>query len=306
MILGHCPGGGAARTVCLSKNTNMFAIIAFIAGLILGSFLSVVFTRLEIDPALTPDVPRRKRARKPNKQVAKELLFGRSRCDHCHKQIAWYDNIPLVSYLLLHGKCRYCGKAINEYHPVLELSSGLVLVASYLYYGLSWQGVVASLFGLVMLLIFAYDLRHQIIPNVIVVPATVLALIVLLYQFVLFDNHSSLQLTLWSADPESYLLAGGALGLFFLVLSAASRGTWVGGGDIKLAALIGLVLGWPYALVAVILAYILGCLYAVVLLATKRATMKTSIAFGPMLVIGYFVAAFYGDYIADWYGNLFL
>ena len=281
----------------------MFAIIAFITGLILGSFLSVVFTRLEIDPNLGSG--RRQRRRK-SKKVAKELLFGRSRCDHCHRPIAWSDNIPLVSFLLLRGQCRHCGKPIGEYHPVLELSSGLLLTAAYLYYGPTWQGLVAGLFGLFMLLIFAYDLRHQIIPNVVVVPATVLALVVLLYQFVLFSNDSGLQLTLWSADPESYLLAGGALGLFFLVLSAASRGTWVGGGDIKLAALIGLVLGWPYALVAVILAYVLGCVYAIVLLATKRATMKTSIAFGPMLVIGYFVAAFYGDVIANWYGKLFL
>ncbi len=283
----------------------MFAIIAFIAGLILGSFLSVVFARLEIDPTLNPG-SRRTRAKRPGKKVAKELLFGRSRCDHCRKQIAWYDNVPLVSYLLLRGKCRHCGKRIAEYHPVLEFSSGLVLVATYLYYGLTWQGVVASVFGLIMLLIFAYDLRHQIIPNVVVVPAIVLALVVLLYQFVLFQNQSTLQLTLWSTDPESYLLAGGVLGLFFLALSAASRGTWIGGGDIKLAALIGLVLGWPYALVAVVLAYVLGCVYALGLLIARRATMKTSIAFGPMLAIGYFVAAFYGDVIANWYGDLFL
>jgi leader peptidase (prepilin peptidase)/N-methyltransferase len=281
----------------------MFAIIAFIIGLILGSFLSVVFTRLEFDPSLNPD--RRKR-RSRSKKVAKELLFGRSRCDHCHKQIAWYDNIPLVSYLLLRGKCRHCGKPIGEYHPVLELATGLFVAAAYLYYGLTWQGLTAVIFGLFMLLIFAYDLRHQIIPNVVVVPASVLALVVLLYQFVLSQHHGLPQLTLWSADPESYLLAGGALGLFFLVLSAASRGTWVGGGDIKLAALIGLVLGWPYALVAVVLAYVIGCLYAIGLLVTKRATMKTSIAFGPMLVIGYFIASFYGDVIVNWYGRLFL
>lgn len=281
----------------------MFALIAFVAGLILGSFLSVVFTRLEIDPDLTPDQPKRRRK---SRQAAKEILFGRSRCDHCHQQIAWHDNIPLLSYVLLRGKCRHCGKPIGEYHPVLELVSGLFVTAAYLYYGLTWQGGVAVVFGLFMLLIFAYDLRHQIIPNVIVVPAILLALVVLLYQFVLFQNHAGLQLTLWSTDPEPYLLAGGVLGLFFLALSVVSRGTWIGGGDIKLAALIGLVLGWPYALVAVILAYLFGCAYAVFLLVTKRATMKTSIAFGPMLVIGYFIAAFYGDTIAGWYGGLFL
>lgn len=282
----------------------MISILAFIIGLVLGSFLSVVFTRLEVEDIETRS-PLRKSKRR-SKLVAREIMFGRSRCDHCKRQIAWYDNIPLVSYLRLRGKCRHCGKPIDQYHPVLELSSGLLVAAAYLYYGLTWQGVVASLFGLLMLLIFVYDLRHQIIPNVIVVPAVVLALVVLLYQFVLFSNHATLQLTPWSADPESYLLAAGVLGLFFLALSAVSRGTWIGGGDIKLAALIGLLLGWPYALVAVMLAYILGSLYAIILLVTKQATMKTSIAFGPMLVIGYFMAAFYGDTIITWYQGLTL
>lgn len=261
----------------------------------------MVFTRLEIDePGLKPGAKSKRR----RKKIAEGIVLGRSRCDHCKRQIAWYDNIPLVSYLWLRGKCRHCGKPIDQYHPVLELSSGLFLAATYLYYGLSWQGLVASVFGLFMLLIFAYDLRHQIIPNVVVVPAIVLSLVVLLYQFLLSSHHADWQLSVWSTDPESYLLAAGVLGLFFLALSVVSRGTWIGGGDLKLAVLIGLLLGWPYALVAVMLAYVIGSVYAIVLLVTNRATLKTSIAFGPMLVIGYFVAAFYGDTIVNWYHGL--
>lgn len=275
-------------------------LLAFIIGLILGSFLSVVFMRLEINEAA--GASRRKRS----KLVAKEIMFGRSRCDRCQRRIAWYDNIPLVSYLLLRGQCRHCGQPIDQYHPVLELCSGLLVATAYLYYGATWQMVVAGLFGLFMLLIFSYDLRHQIIPNVVVVPAIVLALVVLLYQFLLFSNHAGWQLTLWSSDPESYLLAGGVVGLFFLALSVVSRGTWIGGGDIKLAVLIGLLVGWPYALAAVMLAYLTGTLYAVLLLVFGQATLKSSIAFGPMLVIGYFVAAFYGDVIVNWYQGLTL
>lgn len=282
-----------------TERNQLISILAFIIGLVLGSFLSVVFTRLEIEGIGVKSKKRRGKA-------AKEIMFGRSRCDHCRRRIAWYDNIPLVSYLWLRGKCRHCGKPIDQYHPVLELSSGLLLVACHLYYGLTWQGIFASLFGLIMLLIFVYDLRHQIIPNVVVVPAIALSLVVLLYQFVLFSNHSTLQLTAWSADPESYLLAAGVVGLFFLGLSVVSRGTWIGGGDIKLAALIGLLLGWPYTLVAVMLAYLIGTLYAVILLVTRQAGLKTSIAFGPMLVIGYFAAAFYGDTIVNWYQGLTL
>lgn len=280
----------------------MFSLLSFILGLIFGSFLSVVLTRLELYGAGFERKPKRSRGQK----VAKEIAVGRSRCDHCHKPVAWYDNIPLVSFLLLRGECRHCHKRISGYHPVLELSSGLMLLAAYLYYGLTWQGALAALFGLFMLLIFAYDLRHQVIPDVVVVPAIILSLVVLLYQFVLFTSGSSVQLTLWSPDPTSYLIGGAALGLFFLALSLASGGRWIGGGDLKLAVLIGLLLGWPIALVAIILAYLVGTIYAVVLLAAKHATMKSSIAFGPALVIGYFIAAFYGDVIVSWYEGLFV
>lgn len=265
-----------------------------------------MFTRLEIDErGVSRPRQKSKRSRKLGWR-GESPLAGRSRCDHCKRRIAWYDNIPLVSFVLLRGRCRHCHKPISEYHPVLELASGLLVAAAYLNYGLTGQGAVAALFGLFMLLIFAYDLRHQIIPNVIVVPAIALALIVLLYQFVLFSNHATWQLTAWSADPESYLLAGGILGLFFLALSVVSKGTWVGGGDLKLAVLIGLTVGWPNALVAMMLAYLIGAAYAVVLLASRRATMKTAIAFGPMLVIGYFVAAFAGGAVVNWYQGLFL
>lgn len=281
----------------------MFALLSFIFGLALGSFLSVVLTRLELYGA---GMETSRKRPKQVKQIAKDITVGRSRCDHCGKQIAWYDNIPLLSYLILRGKCRHCGKPISGYHPVLELSSGLLVLAAYLFYGVDWQFLVASVFGLFMLLIFAYDLRHQIIPNVVVVPAIVLALVVLLYQFVLFSDNSTIQLTLWSADPESYLLGGGIVGLFFLLLSAVSGGKWLGGGDIKLGALIGLVLGWPYAVVAIILAYFIGTFYAVVLLLGKKATLKSSIAFGPAMVAGYFIAAFYGDVIVRWYEGLLL
>jgi prepilin signal peptidase PulO-like enzyme (type II secretory pathway) len=274
------------------------SLLVFITGLIFGSFLSVVFSRLE---TIRPHSRRGRSAK-----AGRDILLGRSRCDHCHRTIAWYDNIPLVSFLWLKGRCRHCHKRIHPHHPVLELSSGLFLLAAFLAYGLTWQFAVGSLFGLVLLLIFAYDLRHQIIPNAVVVPAIGLALVVLVYQFILFRDGSVTQLTLWSPDPESYLLAGGLVGLFFLGLSVVSKGSWVGGGDIKLGALIGLLLGWPYALVAVILAYVVGSLYAAVLLLSRKASMKSLVPFGPMLVSGYLVAVFYGDVIVRWYERLVL
>ncbi|HEY8109119.1 MAG TPA: prepilin peptidase [Patescibacteria group bacterium] len=278
----------------------MTTVLFFILGLIFGSFLSTVFHRLEIEGLGTER--RRKKAAK-----AKEgLVSGRSRCDRCKTQIPWYHNVPLVSFLLLRGKCHHCGKPISEYHPTLELTSGLVLAVSYLAYGWSWQLLVAGFFGLVMVFLLAYDLRHQIIPNVVVIPAIAFALVMVLAQALLFNQGIPVQVGLWSSDPDTYLLGGGAAGLFFLALSVASGGKWIGGGDIKLGVLIGLVVGWPAVLVALIMAYVVGMLYAVVLLLTRQATLKSSVPFGPMLAIGYFVAAFYADAIISWYQGLVL
>ena len=278
----------------------MIGIAFFILGLIFGSFLSTVFHRLEIEE------PGTKRRRKKASQTKEGLASGRSRCDHCHKQIPWHHNIPLVSFLLLRGKCHHCGKPISEYHPTLELTSGLVLLASYLAYGLSWQLLVAGFFGLVMVFLLAYDLRHQLIPNVVVIPAIAFALVMILAQALLYGQGIPVQVGLWSADPDTYLLGGGAAGLFFLALSVCSGGKWIGGGDIKLGTLIGLVVGWPAVLVALIMAYVIGMLYAVTLLATHKATLKSYVPFGPMLAIGYFIAAFYADAIIAWYEGLVL
>lgn len=299
----------------------MTTVFIFIFGLIFGSFLSVVFSRLEIDEktgrigARAPHkaqktkskAVKRGRGRKSTTSaVLKQILGGRSRCDHCGKPVHWHDNLPVVSFVLLRGRCRHCGQPISHYHPVLELSAALYLVAAYLFYGLTAQFVVAIIFGLALLLIFAYDLRHQLIPNVIVVPAIVGALLVVGIQFILAQTGSLTQLTLWSPDPIPYLIGGAVGGGFFLLMSVLSRGAWIGGGDVKLGLLMGLLLGWPYVLVALALAYFIGTAYALSLLAVRHATLKTNVAFGPMLVMGFFISVFYGEPIVRWYQQLLI
>lgn len=279
----------------------MIALIVFIAGLALGSFISVLWARLEAGQP-----KRRARTTKTKKPVSNRgILTGRSRCDHCGHLIAWYDNIPLVSFLLLRGTCRHCRKHISHYHPVLELSAGLYLVAAYLAYGLSVQLAISAIFGPLLLLILAYDLKHQLIPNKVVLPGIALALLLIADNVVLQYAGYTPVLGLWSSDPASYLVGGLAAGGFFLLLSLFSRGKWIGGGDIKLGFLIGLLLGWPYVLVALILAYLIGTAYAIGLLLGRKASLQTAISFGPMLVMGFFVAQFYGAQIIDWYWRWF-
>jgi leader peptidase (prepilin peptidase)/N-methyltransferase len=274
-------------------------VLIFIIGLVFGSFLSVVFSRLEVS-----DETRNKRRKK--KHTLSEVLFGRSRCDHCRRQIAWHDNIPLISFIALRGRCRHCRKPISHYHPVLELSAGLLLAAAFLFYGLSSQFFVAAGFGLMLLLVFAYDLKHQIIPNAVIIPGLIIALVLIGIQFLLFHGHPHAQLTLWSANPVSNLIGGAVAGGFFFLLLLLSGGRWVGGGDFKLATLIGLLLGWPYVLVALILAYLIGTAAAIALLATRHANLQSMLPFGPMLVMGWLIALFYGDQVIQWYQGWFL
>lgn len=338
----------------------MTPAIIFIVGLILGSFLSVIFSRLEISEDSTlPKKGGSKRVKTASLQTSssrrrgtgkkdsrlrgndesargrskgsargndnnkrgnnerakdggnftsglKAILFGRSRCDHCHTQIRWYDNVPLISYLVLQARCRHCGQPISHFHPVLELCAALSLLAAYFQFGLSPLFYVVGAFSLVMLLIFSYDLKHSLIPNVFVVPAIVAALVLIGIQFVLFYANSIDALTLWSPDPVQHLIGGAVGGGFFLALSLLSRGTWVGGGDIKLGALIGLLLGWPYVIAAFILAYVIGTLYSVALLLSRQATLKSVIPFGPMLVTSFFLTAYYGDRLIKWYQGWFV
>lgn len=319
----------------------MTSAIIFIFGLLVGSFLSVVFSRLEIDD--NSAFPKKGRSRRGQSAALRTsssrkrgsdsrlrgnggkghgsqhdgssdslrgglntIVFGRSRCDHCGKQIDWHDNIPLVSYIALRGRCRHCGKRISHYHPVLELCAGLSLVAAYLQFGLTPLFFVTGFFSLVMLLIFSYDLKHSLIPNVFVLPAIAVALLLLVFQYFLFYGNSTAVLTLWSPDPVHHLLSALAGGGFFLVLSLLSRGTWVGGGDIKLGLLIGLLLGWPYVIGAFILAYVIGTVYSIGLLLSQQASLKSVIPFGPMLVTSFFIMAYYGDRLIEWYEGWFL
>lgn len=274
----------------------LLATASLFIGLIFGSFLSVLFHRLEIEP--TTGRPTSRRGKKTDWRA---LLGGRSRCDHCHKQLTWADNVPLLSFVMLRGKCRHCGTTISTYHPLLELVSGLTVLAAFLAFGVSWQFALAAFFGLATVFIFAYDLKHQIIPDVVLMPAIVVAFGVIVLQQIFQTTGVNTILMLLPVSPLEALLGGLVVGGFFLVLGIVSNGAWIGGGDIKLGFLIGLILGWPYALIALFLAYLIGTAYAVTLLIGKHAEMKTMIAFGPMLVAGFLIVLYYGEPILNWY-----
>jgi leader peptidase (prepilin peptidase)/N-methyltransferase len=239
------------------------AVLSLAPGLALGSFLNVVAAR----------VPRRT-----------SIVSPASACMDCGAPIAWRDNIPLLSWLLLRGRCRHCGTRISALYPAVELATALLVAACVLDFGLSGRMVVAALFCAVLVAVTATDLTHRIIPNRIVIPA---AVVILVAQ------------TALEPSPQWALGALGAAGFLFVAVLAYPAG--MGMGDVKLALVMGAALGKTVP-VALMLGMLAALVPAVILLARHgSAARKMGIPFGPFLALGSVVALFFGEQLVDLY-----
>jgi leader peptidase (prepilin peptidase)/N-methyltransferase len=237
-----------------------------VPGLALGSFLNVVAAR----------VPLKRSVVKPA-----------SACMSCGTTLAWHDNIPLFSWLLLRGRCRTCGTAIPWKYPAVELATALLVAACFLVFGLSWDAAVASFFCATLVAVSITDLERRIIPNRIVLPA---AAVVLIAQTLL--------------HPSPQWLIGGLAASGFLLLAALAYPAGMGMGDVKLALLLGIMLGKvvPVALMAGMVAALVPAVY--LLAKHGQAARKMGIPFGPFLAFGGIVGLFAGDAILDAYLGL--
>jgi leader peptidase (prepilin peptidase) / N-methyltransferase len=251
------------------------AIVALPFGLVVGSFMTVAVYRLP---------------------KGESVVSPRSRCPACGAEIGARDNIPVLSWLLLRGRCRRCGERISVEYPLLELATAGLVVLAAIRYPDPWQAVLVG--GLLALMpgIALIDLRHRIIPNKLTYPALLLFTVLILLAWSIGD----------AVDP---LLAGIGLLLYggiLFVVAVVSRG--MGMGDVKLAALIGLVLGslgLRFVGVAAAAAIVLGGLGAVGALAMGKGR-KSAIPFGPYLAAGAVVAGLWGEPLASWYIGRFL
>jgi leader peptidase (prepilin peptidase)/N-methyltransferase len=237
--------------------------IAFFPALAVGSFLNVVAAR----------VPLKRSIVKPP-----------SACMSCAKEIAWYDNIPVVSWLLLRGRCRNCGTGISWRYPAVELATALLVAGCFWKFGLSWDAAIGSVYCAVLVVLSAIDIDRRIVPNKIVLPA---AAIVLVAQTVV---HPSIE---W--------LAAGFGASLFLFLAALAYPKGMGMGDVKLALLLGFAVGWtvPVALFAGMFAALVP---SVILFARHGAkARKMAIPFAPFLALGGVLALFWGRPLLDWY-----
>jgi leader peptidase (prepilin peptidase)/N-methyltransferase len=234
-------------------------------GLCIGSFLNVVITRL-------PE--------------GKNLVFPRSACPRCGHLIAWFDNVPVLSWLLLRGRCRSCRQRISWRYPAGELLTAAVFVAAFLRFGVGAELFVALLFLCALIAITGTDLDHQLIPDTITLPGVVAG-------FVL--NLATARLD-WTESLLGIVVGGG---VFFVIILISPSG--MGGGDMKLGAMMGAFLGWKLGLLAVLLGVLSGGLVAVCLLAAGRKGRKDAVPFGPFLALGGAVSMLWGRSILAWY-----
>jgi leader peptidase (prepilin peptidase)/N-methyltransferase len=239
--------------------------IVFAFGLVIGSFLNVVIARL---PA------------------HRSLWAPRSACLGCGTPIAWHDNIPVLSFAALRGRCRACGVAISARYPVVELGTAILWTLAYRAFGLTDQFAVAVVLLSSLVVITAIDLDHQIIPDVITLPGTVTGFVANLAT-----GHVS-----WLDSLLGTLVGGG----IFLIIIVASGGG-MGGGDMKLGAMLGAFLGWKVLLLSIFVSVLLGGALAIGLLAAGRRGRKDPIPFGPFLALGGAIGVFWGDRLLHWY-----
>jgi len=254
-------------------------ISIFIFGLVIGSFLNCIVYRLEL---------------KEFKKEKKPFSKGRSFCPNCKHVLAWYDLIPILSFFILRRKCRYCKKNISWQYPVIEISTALIFLLIF-----NFQSSIFNLQTLIVLLylfiissfliiIFVYDLKHFIIPD-----SAIFSAIILTFFYNLVLNSQFL--------IRNSIFAAIGVCLFFLIIFALSRGKWLGFGDVKLVLFMGLFLGFPAILVALFFSFLIGAIIGIILILLKKKGLKSEVPFGPFLIIGTYIALFWGKEIINWY-----
>lgn len=245
----------------------MMLLSSFIFGVVFGSFLNVVIYRLK---------------------TRQNLVFGGSFCPQCKTKLKWHDLVPILSFMYLRGRCRYCHKKISWQYPIVELLSGFLWVG--IFYKFSLFVNIYYIFILSSLLVIAvYDAKYFIIPDRITYPAIVASVFYNGFQAFLFQDLKGYFLI-------PLLTALVAFSFFFLIFYFSS-GRAMGLGDAKLAILIAIFLGPLAAFIAFDLAFILGGIYGIILLMIGKKTLKSAISFGPFLVIGAITALFVSNFI---------
>lgn len=287
---------------------TMSIVILVTLGLCLGSFVNAFVWRLRQQSAVASHRSPAKKKIHNSGLTTQDLsvLKGRSMCPHCKHTLGWHDLLPVVSWLSLGGRCRYCRRPISWQYPIIELLTATLFVVSYISFPHETSGVVGiALFGLWLVLLvgfmalIVYDIRWFLLPDRIVFPLMGIAGV---HALLVLSNASHILEASFQHGLSLLFSAG-----FFLVLYVVSRGAWIGYGDVKLAVVIGLVLGKPeLALLMLFIASLLGSFVAIPMLITGKANKSTKLPFGPFLLIGTITVYIFGTAIISWCNNQFL
>ena len=249
-------------------------IFVFIFGLCIGSFLNVCIYRLP---------------------QSKSIVRPRSMCPNCGALIRFYDNIPILSYIALKGKCRQCSASIALRYPFVELISAGFALAVYLKYGIGFEALIYYAFIATLLVITFIDIDHQIIPDVITLPGI---------PIFLAASFALNQIT-WVESILGILVGGASLFLVAWLYHLLTKKEGMGGGDIKFLAMIGAVVGWKGVLFTIFVASAVGTLAGLlIMLKTRKTTMKLAVPFGPFLATGAITYILCGPQLINWYFNL--
>jgi prepilin signal peptidase PulO-like enzyme (type II secretory pathway) len=264
----------------------LLLIMVFVLGLCCGSFVNMLIYRTAVQYDLISNF----QFSKSNKK--------RSFCDGCGKQLRWYENVPVISWLIQRGKTRCCGKKLSMLYPIVEIATGILFLINFQFSifnfqsnlnSFNFQFLIQLLLGFVIItfLVFSavFDLKYMILPDFSTVILTICATI---FLFVEIPDLAFLQWKVLSA-----IISFGFL--YFLYLITKKKG--MGFGDVKLAFFMGLFLGYPKIIVAMYFAFVVGALVGLILMLFKKAGKKTKISFGPFLILGTIVAWFWGDFI---------
>ncbi len=258
----------------IQTEETLIRILVFVLGAIVGSFLNVCIVRLA---------------------HGKSLVRPRSHCVHCQTVIPWYDNIPLVSYWILKGRCRFCQKRISLRYFVVELTTALLFLGLYLYFGKTLLLIPYWVLASGLIVATFIDLEHRIIPDEISVGGIVAGLGFSII-FPHLHNAPSIGVSL-ARSFMGVVVGGGTIYLMGLLGDSLFKKESMGGGDVKLLAMVGSFLGWPVTLLAFFIAPFFG---AVVGIVVKLRTKESVIAYGPFLSLGALISLFWGDRIIHW------
>lgn len=282
----------------------MTAFFLFTFGVIIGSFLNVVALRYSEDKNI----------------FSLAHLGGRSNCQHCHQTLTWYELVPIFSFLLQKGKCWICAKKLSWQYPLVELASGFIFLLPLYFYALRptpyalIESIVWISAFLIFLLIWAIDFRLYMIPDELNFLLAILGLILIDAQNLygsfsefsgsFFGGYAALfglRSGVWQNHIWAMIIGAAIVGIIILL----TRGNGMGMGDLKLMAALGLLYGWPDVLFIFMLASVIGAAVSLVLMLARKKTMKSSVPFGPFLVMGAVSVFFFGETLIRGYFNFF-